>query len=90
MTSAKLDDGRFEQALGAYEGILKSRTGDLNQDAAHRESVTLIEQIFPGFRAAFEAYEDEKRNSVERIKVGNLIRKDGGRPGCWPAARPAA
>src|SRR5690625_102881 len=87
MTSAMLDDGRFEQALGAYEVILKSRTGDLNQDAAHRESVTLIEQIFPGFRAAFEAYEDEKRNSVERIKVGNLIRKDGGRPDWYSGAK---
>ena len=87
MAGMTMDADQFEQALGAYEGMLKSRTGDLNQDAAHRQSVALIEQIFPGFREAFEAYEDEKRNSVERIKFGNLIRRDGGRPDWYSGAK---
>lgn len=87
MTGGKLEGERFEQALGAYEGLLKARTGDLNQDAAHRETVELIEQIFPGFRLAFDAYEDEERNSIELITVGNLIRRDGGRPDWYGGAK---
>lgn len=87
MTDSALGGERFEQALGAYEGLFRSRAGELNQDVAHRECVSLIEQIFPGFRTAFDAYEDEKRNSVERIKVGSLIRKDGGRPDWYSGAK---
>lgn len=87
MADVALDGGRFEQALAAYEGMFRSRAGELNQDVAHRECLALIEQIFPGFHTAFESYEDEKRNSVERIKVGSLIRKDGGRPDWYSGAK---
>lgn len=87
MTGTELEGEQFEQALGAYEGIRKSRTGELNQDAAHRETVELMEQMFPGFRLAFEAYEDEKRNSIVRITDGNLIRRDGGRPDWYGGAK---
>lgn len=87
MTGTKLEGEQFEQALGAYEGIRKSRTGDLNQDAAHRETVQLVERMFPGFSLALEAYEDEKRNSIKWLDDGHVIRKDGGRPDWYGGAK---
>ena len=97
MAENLLDDDRFRDALGAYEGILAGRSGQTDQGAAHREVVAIVEGIFPGFREALEAYVDEQENTVKRIKDGDMIRKDGGRPewysgaktriGEWPAYR---
>ncbi len=97
MAENLLDDDRFRDALGAYEGILAGRSGQTDQGAAHREVVAIVEGIFPGFRAALEAYVDAQENTVKRIKDGDMIRKDGGRPewysgaktriGEWPAYR---
>ncbi|WP_341854180.1 hypothetical protein [Brachybacterium sp. GPGPB12] len=97
MAENLLDDDRFRDALGAYEGILAGRDGQTDQGAAHREVVAIVEGIFPGFRAALEAYVDAQENTVKRIKDGDMIRKDGGRPewysgaktriGEWPAYR---
>lgn len=97
MAENLLDDDRFRDALGAYEGILAGRNGQTDQGAAHREVVAIVEGIFPGFREALEAYVDEQENTVKRIKDGDMIRKDGGRPewysgaktriGEWPAYR---
>ena len=97
MTENGLDEKRFRDALGAYEGILAGRSGQADQRAAHREVVAIVEGMFPGFREAYEAYVDEQENTVKRIKDGDLIRKDGGRPdwysgaktrvGEWPAYR---
>lgn len=57
----------------------------------------MVEGMFPGFSEAYETYVDEQENTVKRIKDGDLIRKDGGRPewysgaktriGEWPAYR---
>lgn len=97
MASERLSGDLFNEALGAYEGILKARAGELNQDTVQRETVARIDGWYPGFRDAFEAYEDETRNSVEKIRVGSLIRKDGGlsdwysgakaHAGVWPEYR---
>ncbi len=97
MSEKLLDDDRFRDALGAYEGILAGRSGQADQGAAHREVVRMVEGMFPGFSEAYEAYVDEQENTVKRIKDGDLIRKDGGRPewysgaktriGEWPAYR---
>lgn len=97
MSENGLDEKRFRDALGAYEGILAGRSGQADQGAAHREVVEIVEGMFPGFRAAHESYVDEQENTVKRIKDGDLIRKDGGRPdwysgaktriGEWPAYR---
>ncbi len=97
MAENGLDEKRFRDALGAYEGILAGRSGQADQGAAHREVVAIVEGMFPGFREAYAAYVDEQENTVKRIKDGDLIRKDGGRPdwysgaktrvGEWPAYR---
>lgn len=88
---------RFRDALNAYEGIIAGRRGQIDQDAAHREVVAIVEGLFSGFSEAFAAYVDQQENTVKHIKVGYQIRKDGGRPdwysgaktqiGVWPAYR---
>lgn len=97
MPEMDLAGARFRDALNAYEGIIAGRSGQLDQDAAHREVVAIVEGLFPGFGEAYAAYVDEQENTIKHIKVGHQIREDGGRPdwysgaktriGAWPAYR---
>ncbi|MGO1629806.1 MAG: hypothetical protein ACTHX2_13425, partial [Microbacterium sp.] len=87
MTHVELDGDGFEVALAAYEGMKKALSSQLNQDVAHREALDRTEGMFHGFRAAYEAYEEESRNSVGRMKEGSVIRKDGGRPAWYSGAK---
>lgn len=87
MPAMTMDDGEFRQALGAFEGMLRSRSGDLNQDVARKESIARVEMMFPGFGDAYASYLDESRNSVERIRVGTMIREDGGRSDWYSGAK---
>lgn len=87
MTHVELDDDGFEVALAAYEGMKKALSSQLNQDVAHREAVDRTEGMFHGFRAAYEAYEAEQRDSVGRMREGSVIRKDGGRPDWYGGAK---
>lgn len=87
MPEKSLDEARFRDALNAYEGILAGRSGQADQEAAHREVVTLVEGLFPGFAKAYADYVDEQENVVKLIKVGHQIRKDGGRADWYSGAR---
>lgn len=78
VTGSTLDRDTFRKALGAYEGIKEASSGNKNQDAAHREALSMVETMFSGFIKAYEEYEEDSRNATERIKIGHLIRKDGG------------
>lgn len=83
MPGQKLDEKQFQTALGAYEGMRRARVGEVNQDAAHREVLRQVEQIFPGFADAFAAREEERRNEVKNIRIGRLIRREGGFAGWY-------
>jgi hypothetical protein len=83
MAGQKLDERQFQTALGAYEGMRRARVGELNQDVAHREVLRQVEQIFPGFADAFSAREEERRNEVKNIRIGRLIRREGGFAGWY-------
>lgn len=87
MSDTTMDDGEFRQALGAFEGMFRSRSGDLNQDVARSESIARVTMMFPGFDDAYATYLDESRNSVERIRVGTMIREDGGRSDWYSGAK---
>ncbi|MFI8778835.1 Z1 domain-containing protein [Brachybacterium paraconglomeratum] len=97
MPEKVLDEDQFRDALNAYEGIMAGRSGQSDQDAAHREAMALVEGFVPGFQKAYENFVDEQENTVKLIKVGHQIRKDGGRRdwysgarttvGAWPAYR---
>ncbi|MGP5363967.1 Z1 domain-containing protein [Brachybacterium tyrofermentans] len=87
MTGLELDGDEFDLALGAYEGMRKTLTSQLNQDAAHLRALEMTDGMFRGFRAAYEAYEEDTRNSVGRMKDGTTIRKDGGRPVWYGGAK---
>lgn len=87
MTSAELDSDKFEVALAAYEGMRSALASNLNQDLAHREALDMTERMFHGFRIAYEAFEEDARNSVSRMKEGSVIRRDGGRPDWYGGAR---
>lgn len=78
VTDSALDQDTFRLALGAYEGMKEASSGKENQDAAHREALSAVEKIFSGFIKAYEDYEEDSRNATERIKIGHLIRTDGG------------
>src|SRR5699024_1834966 len=64
-------------------------SSDLNQDVARKESIARVEMMFPGFGDAYETYLDDSRNSVERIRVGTMIREDGGRADWYSGAKTA-
>ncbi|MCF2586103.1 Z1 domain-containing protein [Brevibacterium sp. UCMA 11752] len=78
MTDSALDQDTFRIALGAYEGIKEASSSKENQDSAHREALSMVEKMFKGFIEAYEEYEEDSRNATERIKIGHLIRTDGG------------
>ncbi|EWS82467.1 hypothetical protein BF93_11960 [Brachybacterium phenoliresistens] len=78
MAGQQLDSALFEQALGAYEGMMQARSGETNQSAAHRDCVALVDRMFPGFRTTYEAREEERKKSVEQIIIDRRILTDDG------------
>jgi hypothetical protein len=83
MPGQKLEETQFQTALGAYEGMRRARIGEQNQNAAHREVLRQVEMIFPGFMDAYAVREEERRDEVKNIRIGRLIRKEGGFAGWY-------
>src|SRR5699024_11870859 len=56
---------------------------------ARNASIALVETLSPDFGEAYETSLDHSRNSVERIRVGTMIREDGGRSDWYSGAKTA-
>lgn len=87
MQSRRLSEEDFADGLSMYEALMRRRTGEQNQDAAHRASLRRVESTFEGFSEDYLAYEEDQRTEVQRIDIVNVIRRDTGAPSWYSGAK---
>lgn len=96
MSHPSLPAELFRNGLLAFEGILAGQMGR-SASAAEAEARKIMEGMMPGFGQALDVYLADQRDIIETIKLGNLVKKDGGyaswysgpriATGEWPAYR---
>lgn len=77
MPQPLVTDSQFQIGLAAFEGIVASQSGRVGS-AAEAEAKLFVEKMIPGFGAAYDLYLDQRRDIVETIRFGNMVKKDGG------------
>jgi hypothetical protein len=77
MSQTPLPAESFRNGLLAFEGILAGQLGR-SASAAEAEARKVMEGMMPGFGHALDVYLADQRDLIETIKLGNLVKKDGG------------
>ncbi|MGV9193630.1 Z1 domain-containing protein [Microbacterium sp. MC2] len=77
MSQTPLSAELFRNGLLAFEGILAGQLGR-SASAAEAEARKVMESMMPGFGLALDQYLADQRDIVETIKLGNLVKNDGG------------
>lgn len=87
MSQSPLSEEDFQIGLGAFEGMLASQPGRTGS-AAEAEVRKLVEKIKPGFGVAYDAHLASRRNVIETISFGNMVKNDGGHT-AWYSGAPS-
>lgn len=93
-----MDKSTFDQGLAAFEAMLALQVQlGRDVDQAGAELRAQVNVMFPGFAEAFDEYVEARRNRLQKIAIGNLIRRAGGNvswyggpkthSGVWPSYR---
>lgn len=77
MSQTQLSAEQFHNGLLAFEGILAGQLGR-SASAAELEARKIMEGMMPGFGIALDLHLADQRDIIETIKLGNLVKKDGG------------
>ena len=76
----------FRNGLLAFEGILAGQLGR-SALAAEAEARKVMEDMMPGFGLALDLYLADQRDIIETIKLGNLVKNDGGHTSWYSGPR---
>lgn len=86
MSQTPLPPDLFRNGLLAFEGILAGQLGR-SALAAEAEARKVMEDMMPGFGLALDLYLADQRDIIETIKLGNLVKNDGGHTSWYSGPR---
>lgn len=87
MNDDLITDGDFGDALTLFEATLQILRKKQNQEAAVEQAIRQTEGLHPGFRSQWERYLLQKRDRVQYLRVGQMLKDEGAEETWYSGAR---
>lgn len=87
MTDVKLSEEEFPDAMAIFEAYFQALSKMSNRDVALQQATAQAESMFPGFEERRREYELQKRDQMQHLRMGKMLKKEGAEETWYSGAR---